>query len=220
MSNISLGIERAKAKLGLGKVAVIDWDVHHGNGTQHIFYQRDDVMTISIHQDRCFPPGYSGDDDMGEGAGLGFNVNIPLMPGCGHESYLYAFEQIVIPALEKFQPEMIVVASGFDANAFDPLARLLLHSETFRQMVSLTKSAAERLCEGMLVIVHEGGYAESYVPFCGLAAIEELSGQRTQVQDPCLELLIQQQPGPKFNEFQKELINELKQKFNQHNILN
>lgn len=83
LANIPIAVERAKAQLGLGKVAIIDWDVHHGNGTQHIYLQRDDVLTISLHQDGCFPPGYAGEDDRGVGAGEGYNINIPLLAGAG-----------------------------------------------------------------------------------------------------------------------------------------
>lgn len=219
LANIPLAIEKAKKQHDLNKVAVIDWDVHHGNGTQHIFYQRDDVLTISLHQDACFPPGYNGKEDIGQGQGEGYNLNIPLFPGCGHDAYLYAFEQIVLPALEKFQPEMIIVACGYDANAFDPLARLLLHSESFRKLTKLTKDAAERLCQGKLVIVHEGGYAESYVPFCGLAVIETLAEQRTDVIDPCLALLKLQQPNSEFNQFQIQAINKQKKYFAELNML-
>lgn len=213
LANIPIAIERAKAKFGLGKVVVIDWDVHHGNGTQHVYYDRDDVLTISLHQDKCFPPGYTGDTDRGEGKGEGYNINIPLYAGCGHESYLYAFENIVIPAIDKFEPEMIIVACGYDANGLDPLARLLLHSESFRQITRLTKQAAERHCDGKLVIVHEGGYAESYVPFCGLAVIEELSGHKTVVEDPCKALIEAQEQGEAFQTFQKKRIDELTEYF-------
>nr|WP_174505307.1 class II histone deacetylase [Acinetobacter sp. Marseille-Q1620] len=213
LANIPIAIERAKAQLGLKKVAVIDWDVHHGNGTQHIYYQRNDVLTISIHQDKCFPAGYSGDQDHGENAGQGFNINIPLYPGCGHDSYIYAFEQIVIPALEQFEPEMIIVASGYDANALDPLARLLLHSDSFRKITELTKKAAEDLCHGKLVMVHEGGYSEAYVPFCGLAAIEALSGISTPVQDKLIDFIQLQQPDQNFINFQNQRIDQLRESF-------
>jgi acetoin utilization deacetylase AcuC-like enzyme len=83
LANIPIAIETAKARHGLGKVAVLDWDVHHGNGTQSIFYDRDDVLTISIHQDRCFPPGYSGFEERGEGKGAGFNLNVPCRRAAG-----------------------------------------------------------------------------------------------------------------------------------------
>lgn len=208
LANISIAIERAKAKLGLAKVVVIDWDVHHGNGTQHIFYNRDDVLTISLHQDKCFPPGYSGDEDRGEGAGLGYNINVPLYAGCGHEAYLYAFEKIVLPAIRQFQPEMIIVACGYDANAFDPLSRLMLHSDSFRAITQMTKDVAEELCHGKLVLVHEGGYAESYVPFCGLAVMEVISEIKTDVVDPIKDFIALQQPNQAFNQFQKNKIDQ------------
>ncbi|WP_458371680.1 class II histone deacetylase [Pseudomonas lactis] len=209
LANIAIAIEAAKARNGLGKVAVIDWDVHHGNGTQSIFEERADVLTISLHQDGCYPPGYSGEQDRGRGAGLGANINIPLPPGSGHATYLQAIERIVLPALERFEPELIIVACGYDANAVDPLARMLLHSESFRLMTRALRLAAERLCQGRLVLVHEGGYSEAYVPFCGLATLEELSGVRTAVQDPMLELVHLQQPGAALQGFQEQWVERL-----------
>ncbi|MCG3460824.1 class II histone deacetylase [Xenorhabdus bovienii] len=211
LSNISLAIEKAKEQLGLGRVAVIDWDVHHGNGTQHIFWQRDDVLTISLHQDRCYPAGYSGEDDIGEGSGEGFNINIPLMAGAGHDSYMYAMDQIVMPALRRYQPELIIIACGYDANGFDPLARMQLHSDSFREMTRKMQQMADELCHGKLVMVHEGGYSEAYVPFCGLAVMEELSGVRTEVTDPALAMLELQQPRAPFETLQRQAIDDLKQ---------
>ena len=213
LANIPIAVERAKAQLGLGKVAIIDWDVHHGNGTQHIYLQRDDVLTISLHQDGCFPPGYAGEDDRGVGAGEGYNINIPLLAGAGDDSWRYALETIVIPALARSEPELIIIACGYDANAMDPLARMQLHSDSFRAMTEQVQQAADRLCGGKLVMVHEGGYAESYVPFCGLAVMEALSGIRTEVQDPLLEFIQQQQPRAAFAQFQRQAIDRLAQQF-------
>lgn len=216
LANIAIAIEAAKARRGLGKVAVIDWDVHHGNGTQSIFEARGDVLTISLHQDGCFPPGYSGEEDRGRGPGLGANLNIPLPPGSGHEAYLQAMQRLVIPALERFEPELIVVACGYDANAVDPLARMLLHSDSFRTMTRLLRQAAERLCQGRLVLVHEGGYSEAYVPFCGLAVIEELAGIRTVVSDPMLEFVQMQQPTAAFLAFQQQWVERQAAGWEQH----
>lgn len=209
LANIAIAIEAAKAHRGLGRVAVVDWDVHHGNGTQSIFESRGDVLTISLHQDGCFPHGYSGEQDRGVGEGVGANINIPLPAGSGHHAYLHAMERIVLPALERFKPELIVVACGYDGSAVDPMARMLLHSETFRLMTRAVRQAAERLCEGRLVLVHEGGYAEVYVPFCGLATIEELSGVRTDVDDPMLEAIDLQQPKAAALNFQREWVEQL-----------
>lgn len=120
-------------------------------------------------------------------------------------------ERIVVPALERFEPELIIVACGYDANAVDPLARMLLHSESFRLMTRSLRQAAERLCQGRLVLVHEGGYSEAYVPFCGLATLEELSGVRTAVQDPMLEFVQLQQPGAALQAFQEQWVERLAQ---------
>jgi acetoin utilization deacetylase AcuC-like enzyme len=213
LCNIPIAIEAAKAEHGLGKVAVVDWDVHHGNGTQSVYYDRGDVLTISIHQENCFPPGYSGAEDRGEGAGMGANLNIPLPPGSGHDTYLRAFEKIVVPALQAFAPDLIVVASGLDANGLDPLARQLLHSDTFRAMTQMVADAADRLCGGKMVVVHEGGYSEAYVPFCGQAVVEALLGETTDVVDPALGMIIAQQPSPETLAFQFDRVDRLARLF-------
>jgi len=213
LANIPVAIEANRVAHKLERVAVLDWDVHHGNGTQAIFYERADVLTISVHQDRCFPFGYSGSEERGRGAGFGYNYNIPLLPGGGHDAYLYAFERIVVPALDRYRPELIVVASGLDANAVDPLARMQLHSESFRQMTQMVMQVADRWCQGRMVAVHEGGYAEAYVPFCGHAIMEELSGEHMGVVDPFLKNFELQQPGERFNALQRTLIDELAASF-------
>jgi acetoin utilization deacetylase AcuC-like enzyme len=132
-----------------------------------------------------------------------------LQPGGGHESYMYAFERLVVPIVDRFKPELIVVASGLDANGVDPLARMQLHPESFRAMTKQVKQLAARHAGGRLVVVHEGGYAEACVPFCGLAVMEELSGHRTEVQDPFTDFFALQQPGERFMAMQRQLIDEM-----------
>jgi len=119
-------------------------------------------------------------------------------------------ETLVVPALERFEPELIIVTCGFDANGLDPLARMLLTSESYREMTRTVREAAERLCEGRLVMVHEGIYSEAYVPFCGHAVVEELSGIRTAVEDPMLDFLRQQQPNEALRAFQREQLERLR----------
>lgn len=214
LANVAIAIEAAKANHQLGKVAVIDWDVHHGNGTQAIYEDRNDVLTISLHQANCFPPGYTGENDQGLGQGKGYNLNIPLYAGTGHDGYLYAIKTIVLLALERFKPDIIIVACGFDANALDPLARMQLHSDSFREMTLLVKEAANSLCQGRLVMIHEGGYSEAYVPFCGLAVVESLAGIKTPVTDPLLDFIQLQQPSEDFILFQRKAIDRFKTLFN------
>ena len=214
LANIPIAIEAAKARFNTNKIAVIDWDVHHGNGTQHVFYERNDVLTISLHQEGCFPPGYSGADDRGAGEGIDHNINIPLMPGGGIDAYRYAMQQMVMPALEQFKPDLIIVACGLDANGLDPLARMMLTSEDYREMTRMVKEAAERLCDGRLVLVHEGGYSEAYVPFCGHAIVEELADVKTSVEDPMVDFLREQQPHSDIQSFQRDRIDQLATSWN------
>lgn len=213
LANIPIAVEAMRARHGIERVAIIDWDVHHGNGTQAIYYEDPDVLTISVHQDHCFPPGFSGEEERGAGAGVGANINIPLVAGCGEQAYLHAFDRIVAPAVEAFRPELIVIASGLDANMVDPLARMLLHSDSYRALTGRVMALADRACGGRLVVVHEGGYAEAYVPFCGLAVVETLSGVRTAVEDPILGMGVAWQPDPRVVAFQCGLIDELAESF-------
>ncbi|MCV2869731.1 class II histone deacetylase [Defluviimonas sp. WL0002] len=203
MANIPVALEAMRAAYGPARVAVVDWDVHHGNGTEAIYYDRDDTLTISLHQEACYPIDSGRVDDRGKGAGAGFNLNVPLLPGGGHRAYLDAMEVLVVPALRAFRPDLIVVASGLDASGVDPLARMLAHSDTFREMTRILMAEAGALCGGRLVAVHEGGYSEIAVPFCGLAIVEELSGHRTGVEDPLLATLIGNQPAPDMADFQR-----------------
>jgi acetoin utilization deacetylase AcuC-like enzyme len=204
LANIPIALEALRAEVGPMRVAVVDWDVHHGNGTEACFYDRADTLTISMHQENCFPPTQGGAADRGRGAGVGYNLNVPLLPGGGHQAYMDAFELLVAPALRAYRPDLIVVASGLDPNAFDPLARMQAHSETFRAMAVQIKALADELCEGRLLAAHEGGYSEGYVPFCGLAVIETFAGHRTDVEDPFLQILTEQQPPADFIAFQRQ----------------
>ena len=184
LANVAIAVEAAIGERGAKRVAVLDWDVHHGNGTQEIFYERGDVLTVSIHQENCFPPGGGKGDERGAGAGLGTNLNVELLPGGGHEAYVDAMELLVLPALRAFEPELVVVACGLDANSFDPLARMRAHSGTFGHLTAETMKAADALCGGRLVVAHEGGYAEAVVPFCGHEVVRTLAGVRSDVVDP------------------------------------
>jgi acetoin utilization deacetylase AcuC-like enzyme len=206
LANIAIALEAARALHGKLRVAVFDWDVHHGNGTETIYYDRDDTLTISIHQAANYPVARGRAEDRGRGAGEGFNINIPLMPGGGHQSYLDAFERIVAPALRQFAPDLIVVACGYDANGLDPMGRMLATSDTFRVLAEGTLALADEHCGGRLVCAHEGGYSEAMVPFCGLAVVETLLGRRTDVVDPVADNQMLQQPPSPFTDLQRALI--------------
>jgi len=195
INNIAVAIRAAQAAGLARRFAVVDWDVHHGNGTEAIFWDDPDVLTISLHQERNYPLDTGGAEARGGGAGAGFNANIPLPPGTGHASYLEAWDRIVRPLIDRFRPEAIVIASGYDASAFDPLGRMLATAETFGALTARAMAAADAHCDGRLVLVHEGGYSEVYVPFCGHAAIETLAGSARRAPDPMAATLATRQPG-------------------------
>ncbi len=185
-NNAAITVRHLQQRRDVGKVAMVDWDVHHGNGQQTVFYDDPNVLTISIHQDLCFPPDSGYLADRGDGAGTGYNINVPLPPGSGHNAFVETYAQVVVPALRRFDPDFIVAPSGFDGGIFDPLGRQMAYSETFREMTTLLMGAAAEVCDGRLVMTHEGGYNAAYVPFIGLAVLEEMSGVRTSVDDPYL----------------------------------
>lgn len=201
LANIAIALRAAQAASPGLRAAVIDWDVHHGNGTEAIFYDDPSVLAISLHQDRNYPMDTGHAADRGTGAGMGFNLNIPLPPGTGHKGYLAAFDRLVLPALHGFRPDVIIVACGYDAAAVDPLGRMLATADTFRQMTRRTMEAAAALCAGRLVLAHEGGYSETYVPFCGHAVLEELSGSAITAPDPFEPTLTLRQPSAAFDRF-------------------
>ncbi|RYH08561.1 class II histone deacetylase [Tropicimonas sp. IMCC6043] len=213
LANIAIAVEAALAEGLAGRVAIVDWDVHHGNGTEAIFYDRADVLTISLHQERNYPFDTGDAEDRGAGAGRGANLNIPLPPGTGHHGYLAAFDRLVLPALDAFEPEVIVVACGYDAAAIDPLSRMLAGADTFRALTERVRGAAETLCDGRLVLVHEGGYSEAYAPFCGHAVLEALADTPVTAPDPLAETVIARQPGPRHDRMVDELIADLETLF-------
>jgi acetoin utilization deacetylase AcuC-like enzyme len=182
--NVAITAMYAKKKYNLKRIAVVDWDVHHGNGTQKAFYNDPSVLFISIHQNKNFPIDTGMVEENGEGSGEGFNINIPLPPGSGFGAYDYAFDEVVVPALNIYKPELILVSSGFDACFMDPQGSMLLSSTDFRNMTRLVKIAADKHCQGRLLIAHEGGYSNEQVPFCGVAVVEELSGKDSGINDP------------------------------------
>ncbi|SDH10433.1 Acetoin utilization deacetylase AcuC [Sinosporangium album] len=183
-ANVAVAIKAVRHEYGVGRVAVIDWDVHHGNGTQEIFWDDPDVLTVSIHQDRLLQLSTGDVEEMGGPDALGACLNVPLPPGSGSQAYREALGRIVLPRVRDFAPELIVVASGYDASFFDPNGHMLLGVEDYRWMTQQVVDLAGDICQGRLVVAHEGGYSPWYVPYCMLAVVETLAGERTEVADP------------------------------------
>ena len=185
-ANNVLLVHHLRRAHGLRRIAIVDWDVHHGNSQEKAFIADPSVLTISLHQDNYYPPLSGAIDVRGEGAGAGANINVPLPPGSGHGAYVDAWRRVVVPAVRRFRPEFLIASSGFDGSAMDPLGRNMATSETYRELATLTVALADELCEGRLLALHEGGYSTAYVPFCGLATLEAMAGIKTPVDDPYL----------------------------------
>lgn len=170
-NSVAVAAKHARTRLRMERVAVVDYDVHHGNGTEEAFYGDPGVLVVSVHEDSLYPLGTGKVEDRGEGAGEGYNVNVPLPPGSGVGAYTEAFDRIVHPLLDAFEPEIILVSSGFDASALDPLGHMMLPSGWFGE------AAARLAARGVgVVFVHEGGYSEVAAPFCGLRVLEAMAG--------------------------------------------
>ncbi|WP_296423789.1 class II histone deacetylase [Yoonia sp.] len=201
LNNIGIAIEAAKAAGLAQRFAVLDWDVHHGNGTEAVFYDRADVLTVSLHQDRNYPMDTGAFADRGTGDGLGCNLNIPLPAGTGHRGYLAAMDRLALPAIRAFAPDVLIIACGYDAAANDPLGRMLATADTFGAMTARVMTLAADVCDRRLVMVHEGGYSETYVPFCGHNVLQEMSGSPINAPDPFAAVFPLRQPDARFDAY-------------------
>src|SRR5665811_740533 len=174
-NNVVIGARIAQQVHNAKRVAILDWDVHHGNGTQDAFYNDPSVLFISLHQEDLFPPvGWGSLDQTGEGEGVGSTINVPLPAGSGNPTYQAVVEQIVVPAIRGFAPDLILVSAGQDASVMDPLGRMSLTTASYRAMTSTIRALADECCDGRLVITLEGGYSEIYAPYCTAAIAEGL----------------------------------------------
>jgi acetoin utilization deacetylase AcuC-like enzyme len=156
-NNVALAAAHARDHHGLERVAIVDWDVHHGNGTQHAFERDPRVYFASLHQSPLYP-GSGGADERGTGAGLGTTRNCPLPPGAGDREWLAAFEDVVLRDLEDFDPKFVLVSAGYDAHQGDPLAQTELSTQAYARMTQHISQFAREHCGGRLVLVLEGGY--------------------------------------------------------------
>ena len=183
-NNVVIATKYARQKYGLKRIMILDWDVHHGNGTEDAFYSDPNTLFISLHQYNYYPPNRGMIEDVGKDKGRGFNVNIPMLAGGGDAAYVYAMEKIVVPIADQFKPELVLISAGQDPNLFDSLARMQVTPSGFGKFASIAKDIAERNCSGRLVALQEGGYSPAYVPFCTLRIIEALSGLDSGVPNP------------------------------------
>ncbi len=187
VNNIGVAIECLRAR-GLQRAAVIDWDVHHGNGTQEGFYSDADVLTVSLHMPHgawgTTHPQTGALDETGSGAGRGKNINLPLPYGSGDRAYISVFDELVAPAVRAHAPEMLFIACGQDANQFDPNGRQLVAMHGFHELGRRARQLADDCCDGRLVLVQEGGYQISYAAYCLHATLEGVLLRDPELEDP------------------------------------
>jgi acetoin utilization deacetylase AcuC-like enzyme len=167
LNNVALAAHAALEK-GLSRVAIVDWDVHHGNGTQDIFWTDDRVLFVSLHEYPLYP-GTGAAKEIGEGRGKGYTLNVPLPASSNDAVYRHAFEEVVLPALRRYRPELVLVSAGFDAHARDPLASMMLTEVSYGWMAGELRKVADETAGGRMGVVLEGGYDLSAIE-CSLEA--------------------------------------------------
>lgn len=182
-NNVVIAARHARRNHGLERILIVDWDVHHGNGTQSAFYDDPDTLFMSLHQDDWYPKDWGKVDDVGGESAAGLTVNIPLPPGTGDQGYLEAFDRVIRPISQQFCPELILISAGQDPSMKDPLGRMMVTMDGFRRMAATMLEIANECCNGRIVGLQEGGYSVEYVPFCTLAVVEAMLGARSSLAD-------------------------------------
>lgn len=181
-NNIAVAAHHALERLGIARVAIVDYDVHHGNGTQDIFYDDGRVLFCSTHGSPLYPMTGSI-DEVGREAGFGRTVNVPLPHGVGDEGFRRVYEEIVLPALHEFQPELLLVSAGYDGHWADPLGPLALTVSGYSWLTEQLTAVAREHCRGRVVLVLEGGYDVDALSSCVVASLNVLL-EREQGPDP------------------------------------
>ncbi len=184
LNNIAIAAEYLIENRGARKLAILDIDLHHGNGSQDIFWQRKDVFYLSTHQSP-FYPGTGGIEDIGEADGHGWTANLPLPAGSGDRAFQTVLEKFIIPLLNKTNPEMILVSWGFDAHWLDPLGQLLLSADGYAHLIRGLCNWADQHCEGKIALFLEGGYDLRAAQACSIASVQAMLGQPWEDPYPC-----------------------------------
>ena len=178
-NNVAVAAKYAQIKFGLDRVAIIDWDVHHGNGTQHSFYKHSSIFYSSTHQ-YPFYPGTGSGDETGSGDGLGATLNLPMQAFSEDLDYLNVIEYKLIPAIQNFNPDLIIISAGFDAHENDPLAQIQLSTECYGKMTQQLFEVANEVCDGRILSMLEGGYDYSALGDSVQLHIETLLNHHTE----------------------------------------
>jgi len=175
-NNIAIAVRWLQREAGLKRALILDFDAHHGNGTQDIFYEDPSVFYISYHQWPLYP-GTGRVDEVGAGEGEGYIANVPMRPGSGDPEYAVAMEEVFVPICEQFKPQIIAVSAGFDSHQRDPLASLTLSSEMFGWMMRMVEKSAREICGGKVVVMLEGGYDLQALGESSVKVLQALQGK-------------------------------------------
>jgi len=175
-NNIAIAAAHAIKTFDLERVLIVDWDVHHGNGTQHIFESRRDVLFVSTHQWPLWP-GTGSADEHGHGAGEGFTINCPLPPGFDDAGYIALFERLIVPVADQYRPQLVLVSAGFDAHRDDPLASMAMTEPGYARLCAMMMDVAKRHAQGRIALVLEGGYHLAALAGSSRSCVEVLTGK-------------------------------------------
>ncbi len=205
-NNMAILAEYLTRKKGLKRVAIFDIDLHHGNGTSEVFYERNDVLFFSSHQDpRTQYPGTGFASDIGEGPGKGYNINAPLAPGAGDDVVQLIFSQVIKPVFEQFQPEILLCSFGGDAHYSDPLSGLSFTTQGYGHYVEGFKQIADKCCGGKMVLLLEGGYRVKVLAQSIVNILNVLAGQKM----PFVEN--EHESGESLLEYHEKLVKKMKE---------
>jgi acetoin utilization deacetylase AcuC-like enzyme len=192
-NNIAIAAEYAIEKHGLKRVLIVDWDLHHGNGTQKAFYDRPDVLFFSSHQYPHYP-GTGNFDEVGSGKGEGFTVNAPFPSGFGDTEYLAVYDRILKPVALEYKPELVLVSAGFDPYVKDPLGGMAVTGDGFGNLATIVREIADATCGGKVLLTLEGGYNPDGLREGVRSVLQALTGPRWTVpvmDSPAAEVVIQ-----------------------------
>lgn len=175
-NNVALAADLVRREFEIERVLILDWDVHHGNGTQRAFYADPAVLYISLHgHPEYLYPGTGFSEEYGHGEGRGATLNIPFLPGAADQEYREAFRKQIIPAVRSFEPQYVIISNGFDAHRNDPLGNMMLSDDMFKEMLEYTLELAEHYAEGRVLSVLEGGYNLEVLRFCSADHVKMLA---------------------------------------------
>lgn len=203
-NNVAIAARYLQEKHGIKRILIVDWDLHHGNGTQNAFYTDPSVLYFSTHQSPAYP-GTGMIQEVGSGEGEGYTVNVPLSYGKGDSDYLYVFEEILIPIAKQFNPEFILISAGQDIHFDDPLGSMFVTASGFEKLAAAVKEIASETCRGRLVAALEGGYSLTGLSYGVLAILNAIGELDIKFEEPL------QKPEDKLAEATKKRVKEVKE---------